>query len=141
MANTKFWDLGNLFNKIFDEPNSRIKVDASITGSLANQIIFQSAAVAAGNGASLTVTGLKNLTVGITSAGGNTARTIEFHGVDAVGNDNLFTGINKNGLTTATSTINTGETWQFDITGLVTVYMKLTAITTGTITVAGLAVA
>jgi len=90
-----------------------------------------------GNGAILTVTGLKNLTVGITSAGGNFVRTIAFRGVDAVGNDNLMTRVNKNGLTLANSITCTGETWQFDITGLVTVYMKLTAITAGNVAVTG----
>jgi len=112
----------------------------SIVGSLTNQVTFQNAVAVIGNGASLTVNGLKNLTVGIASAGGNTVRTIEFHGVDAVGNDNLISGVNKNGLATASSTINTGETWQIDITGLVSVYMKLTAITTGTVTVTGMVV-
>lgn len=133
-----YQDLGSLRG---DSVNSDGSIKTTVTGSLANQINFQSTATATGNGTSLTVGGLKNLTVGITSAGGNTARTIEFHGVDAAGNDNLIAGVNKNGLNTATSTTNTGETWQFDITGLVTVYMKLTAITTGSVTVMGLAVA
>ncbi len=135
-------------NVSFIGPNNReVPVSSSnplpcvLNGSLTNQILFQVAATTTGNGTSLTVAGLKNLTVGVTSAGGNTARTVEFHGVDPAGNDNLITGILKNGLTLASSTTNTGETWQFDITGLVTVYMKLTAITAGNVTVTGLAVA
>lgn len=104
-------------------------------------IVFQAAATAAENGQALNVGGFKSLTVGITSAAGNSALTLEFHGVDAAENDNLITGVNKNGLSPATGTSNSGETWQFDITGLVTVYMKLTSITGGNVTVSGLAVA
>ena len=113
----------------------------TLTGSNVQDVTFQDAATAIGNGASLTVGGLKTLTVGIASAGGNTARTIEFHGVGPAGNDILITGAKLNDLSTGTSTTGTGEIWQFDIRGLASVYMKLTAITSGNVTVKGKAVA
>lgn len=120
---------------------SSTPVYAQLTGSNVQDVTFHDAATEIGDGASLTVNGLKTLTVGITSAGGNSARTIQFRGVDAAGNDNLMTGVKLSDLSTGSSTTATGETWQFDITGLDTVYMPLTAITDGIVTVKGKAVA
>lgn len=120
--------------------NGRLKTDSSITGNLVKQIDFQMNSTVVGSGTSLTVEGFKNLTVGIASSIENTARNIEFHGIDAVGNDNLISGVDKNSMLIASSTSNTGGTWQFDITGLATVYMNLTGITLGNVTIIGLAV-
>lgn len=57
------------------------------------------------------------------------------------GADIPLMGVNLSTLATAISTTGTGELWQFDITGLSKVFMDLTAVATGPVTVKGKAVA
>jgi hypothetical protein len=112
----------------------------SVSESYKKTVTFQDAVTAIGSGTSLTVGGLKTLTVGIKDTGTSSTGTIEFHAVDPVGNDILLKGMELTGWTSGTFTSSLGTTWIFDISGLVTVYFKITAIS-GTITVIGKGVA
>lgn len=110
-----------------------------VTGSKTEDITFQDAATAAADGTAFTVEGYKTLTVEITRTAGTS--TVAFIGEGASGADIALMGINLSTFATATSTTGTGELWQFDITGLTKVFMDLTAVATGSVTVKGKAVA
>jgi hypothetical protein len=109
--------------------------------SVAQNFIFQDAATSSGNGSSFTVDNYKTLTVEIYGSVANTARTVTFYGKGASGTLRALKGVNISTFTTGTNTTGTGEIWQFDITGLEYVVMDLTAITGGSVTVKGKAVA
>ncbi|MDP4117667.1 MAG: hypothetical protein Q8873_00540 [Bacillota bacterium] len=105
---------------------------------------FHSAATSAADGAAFEVGTFKTLTVDID--GTVTSATVEFKYKGANGVYKSLKGIKLSDWTTATSTAITtsaAETWQFDIAGLKTVIMDLSAITPGaggSITVKGTAV-
>lgn len=103
---------------------------------------FHDESTAAKNGAFLDVKYFKTLTVEIFSSVANSARTITFYSKGPSGVLKALAGIKISvaPLTTAVSTTGTAETWQFDITGLQKVYMDLTSITDGTVSVTGRAV-
>lgn len=103
---------------------------------------FHVAAASIGNGKFLEVEYFKTLTVEIYGSAENTARTVEFKAMGPGKTLRTLAGVKISSapLTTAISTTGTGEIWQFDITGLLRVYMDLTAITDGTVTVKGRAV-
>jgi len=104
--------------------------------------IFHDAATVVGNGKFLDVKYFKTLTVETFSSVANSARTITFYSKGPSGVLKAIAGVKVSAapLTTAVSTTGTGETWQFDVTGLHKVYMDLTAITDGTVSVHGRAV-
>lgn len=107
-------------------------------------IVFQNTAITTGNGQALTVGGLKTLTVEI--FGTATSGTINFQGMQASGTVTTIIGtlISNISMTQATSTSSISTTpsiWQFDITGLKTVQMNISAVSGGNITVQGTAVA
>jgi hypothetical protein len=104
--------------------------------------IFHGEEDTAKNGRFLEVKHYKTLTVEIFSSVANSARTITFYSKGPSGVLKALAGIKISAapLTTAVSTTGTDETWQFDITGLHKVYMDLTSITDGTVSVHGRAV-
>jgi hypothetical protein len=110
-----------------------------LTGAAAADITFHDAAVAAADGAVLTVGGCKALTVEI--YGTSTSRTVAFIGRGPAGADRAIMGVRLSDLSTATSTTGTGELWQFDVTGLMSVLMDLQAVSGGNVSVKGRAVA
>ena len=122
-----------------------VKVDANgnllmqLTGSNVTDVTFHDAATVAADGTVLTIGQNKTLTVEI--YGTSTSRTIAFIGRGASGADRALSGVNLNGLSVATGTTGTGELWQFDITGLTSVFIDLQAVAGGNVTVKGKAVA
>lgn len=113
----------------------------ALSGSNVVEHIFHDAAVAAADGAVFTVGGYKTLVVEILRSA--TSGTIAFKGRGPTGADIALMGVNLGTFATATSTNGTGELWQFDISGLSSVLMDITAIVAGggSITVKGTAVA
>ncbi len=111
--------------------------------SIASAIVFQAAAGAVGNGATLAVSGLKTLTVEVFGAS-SPSGTVSFMGASTSGTYAPISGTRLDTLAQATdsSDISTIPVlWQFEITGLVSVEIQITAWTAGTITVQGQAVA
>ena len=131
------WRIDEILNRIVDWTNSVLKV--SVNGSLVQSVTFHDAATVAADGTALTVGGLKTLTVEI--YGSSTSRTVEFKGAGPEGTYRPITGLNMQTLLTDITTTGTAELWQFDITGLVSVIMDLSAVAGGNVTIKGRAVA
>jgi len=125
--------------RVIDWASGRMKVDAQLTGSLTTDITFHEDATVAADGTIFTIDGHKTLTVEI--YGTSTSRTIEFKGRCVSGIDRPIMGVRLSDLSTTISTTGTGEIWQFDITGLTSVLMDMSAIAGGNVTVKGKAVA
>ena len=102
-------------------------------------VIFQDQATSVGAGTIFAVGGYKNLTIEI--FGTSTSRTITFLGTSKSGIARNMQGCRIPDFTMASSTTSTGEIWQFDITGLNSVTMNLTAVAGGDVSVAGRAIA
>ena len=100
---------------------------------------FHDAATTAADGTPFTVGAYKTLTVEI--SGTSTSRTVAFIGKGASGAAIAINGVNLATLAVTTSTTGTGELWQFDLSGLTTVLMDLTAVAGGNVSVKGKAVA
>ena len=97
-----------------------------------NSITFHSSATITADGTALTVGTATILTVEINGTTTTASRTVSFYGAMLSGTLALIPGIKVSGdtnFTIATSTTGKSEFWQFDITNITTVYMKLTAIT------------
>jgi hypothetical protein len=101
---------------------------------------FHTAATEAANGNPFYVYDYKTLTVEIYGSVENTARAVTFYGKGPSGTLRALKGLKLSDWSSGTSTTGTGELWQFDITGINSVTMDLTAITDGTVTVKGRAV-
>lgn len=129
------WIYSNNTNGWYEYTNSTVK----LTGSKTEDVTFHDAATAAADGTAFTVEGYKTLTVEITRTAGTS--TVAFMAEGPSGADIPLMGVNLSTLATAISTTGTGELWQFDITGLTKVFMDLTAVATGPVTVKGKAVA
>ena len=121
--------------------DSKQEVNATINGSLANVHVFHDSAIIVTNGTAFVVGGHKSLVVDIDGA--PTSHTLEFKYTGANGIPKTLKGMRVSDWTTATSTTTTAESWIFDITGLTTVIMDLSAIVAGvgSLTVKGTAVA
>jgi hypothetical protein len=104
-----------------------------------DNVTFQSAATATGNGTAFEVGIYKTLTVEI--YGTSSTRTVTFYAMGKGATLRALSGVRMSDLTVAASTTGTGEIWQFDITGLDYVYMDLTAVAGGNVTVKGKAIA
>lgn len=96
---------------------------------------FHSVVTQAGNGTSLTIGEYQKLTLGI--SGTSTSRTIEFHVIDENGIDDVIQGIKPKDFSTASFSSGNNETWQFEISGYVTFYAKITAVAGGNVTIKG----
>ena len=97
-----------------------------------NSITFHSSATITADGTALTVGTATTLTVEINGTTTTASRTVSFYGAMLSGTLALIPGVKVSGdtnFTLATSTTGKSEFWQFDITNITTVYMKLTAIT------------
>ena len=121
---------------------TRVSDSIKLTGSKVEDITFHDAATVAADGTVFTVGGYKTLTIEI--YGTSTSKTLAFMGVGPGGTAHAIMGVKLDTLATATTsvgTVVTPEFWQFDITGLTSVIMDLTAIANGNVTVKGKAVA
>ena len=96
---------------------------------------FHTAATVAANGTDFTVGAYKTLTVEI--YGTSTSRTVTFYGKSKSGTLRAISGVRLSDFTVATSTTGTGEIWQFDVTGLESVTIGLTAVSGGNVTISG----
>ena len=106
--------------------------------SASTEVIFHTTATVAANGTPFTVGTYKTLTVEI--YGTSTSRTVTFYGKSKSGTLRAIQGVRLSDFTLAASTTGTAEMWQFDITGLDTVTMDLTAVAGGNVSIAGNAV-
>ena len=98
-------------------------------------VTFHDTVTATGNGTTHLVGGFKELT--LSCKGTNTSRTIEVHGVDANGVDNilpLFSVVDFSDMTTLTSK---DLSVTCSVSGMVSVYAKITAIGGGNATIKG----
>ena len=132
-------DINNLASKtgrVLKDDNSYVNFADLYAG---NDVTFHDSAIIAANGTEVTVGGYKNLTIEI--YGTSTTRTVTFYGKGVSGTLRALTGVNIGDLSTATSTTATGEIWQFDITGLESVVMDLTAVAGGNVSIKGRVVA
>ena len=102
-------------------------------------VTLQDAATTTGNGTIQAIENYQNLTIGI--SGTSTSRTVEFHVVDENGIDDVIKGTRPKDFFQATSTSGNDETYQFDVTGYVSFYAKITAISGGNVTIKGRLVA
>ncbi|WP_198297617.1 hypothetical protein [Domibacillus aminovorans] len=107
--------------------------------SKTQEVTFHDAVTSADEGTPFTVGAYKTLTVEI--YGSATARTVTFFAVSASGIKRPLQGINLETLAFASSTTGIGEIWSFDITGLESVYVEISSISGGNLTVKGRAVA
>lgn len=104
--------------------------------STSNQFLFQNMINAINQGEILDVGTNKFLTVCI--YGSATARTVQFFSINPIGELIALLGYNTSTGDTATFTDGiTSETWQFDITGLDKIVMKISTISGGSLTVSG----
>jgi len=135
-------DLATLLTAIKDTAGIKKIVDTvnvALTSSNTTDVVFHDAATVPANGTVFTVGGYKTLTVEI--YGTSTSRTIEFKARGPAGVDRALMGVRLSDLATAISTTGTGEIWQFDITGLTSVFMNLSAVAGGNVSVKGKVVA
>lgn len=112
---------------------------ASGVYGITKSVTFHDGATVAADGETFEVGAYKTLTVEI--YGTSTTRTVAFIGIGPSGSQRTIMGVKLSDLTTGTSTTGTGELWQFDITGLTTVIMDLTAVAGGNVSVKGMVVA
>jgi hypothetical protein len=112
----------------------------SVVRSDFKDVVFHDTATVAANGTIFEVEEFKTLTVEI--FGTSTGRTVTFYAKSASGTLRPLVGtkISASPISTAISTTGTGELWQFDITGLHSIIMDLTAITDNNVSVKGRAV-
>lgn len=102
------------------------------------EVVFQDASATTGNGIEFFVDGEKSLTIEI--YGTSTSRTVTFYAKSASGTVRALKGLKMSDWTSDTSTTGTGEIWQFDITGLYSVIMDLTAVSGGNVSIKGRAI-
>lgn len=122
----------------FEETDTGLTYKWSGTAWNTTQIIdvtFHNAATVAANGAAAVVAGYKTLTIEI--YGTSTSRTITFYGKSASGTLRAISGVKLSDLSIATNTTGTAEIWVFDVSGLESVTIDLTAVAGGNVTVKG----
>jgi hypothetical protein len=107
-------------------------------GSKIEKAVFHDGATAVAQGAPFQVNGFKTLTIEI--FGSATSASVAFKATSASGTSRVLTGVKISDLSMGTTGA-MGDIWQFDVTGLYTVIMDLTAVTGGNVSVAGRAVA
>jgi len=110
-----------------------------LKGRNSTTVTFHDAATAAADGTIFAIDGQSTLTIEI--YGTSTSRTIAFIGRGPSGTDRAIMGVRLSDLATAVSTTGTGELWQFDVTGLIAVFMDLQAVAGGNVSVKGRMVA
>ncbi len=93
------------------------------------RIVFHDGVSAAGNGTQFDVSGFKVVKFGVKN--NTTGALVEFRGIDYAGNDDLVPAMQPKtlvtGLIIATSTTDNNETWEADIGGYETFYIKTAA--------------
>jgi len=126
----------NLMNpksgRVLKEDNSVINL-ADLSGG--NNVVFHDAVTVTGDGTSHNVGGFKTLT--LSCKGTSTSRTIEVHGVDYNGVDNILALFSVVDFTEMTTLTTKDLSVQCSIEGMSSVYAKITAIAGGNATIKG----
>lgn len=99
---------------------------------------FHDESITSNSGSEFTVGNYKTLTVEI--YGTSTTRTVNFKCTLASGNPLDLRGVKLSDFSTANSTTGNAEAWQFDITGLETVFFGIAAVEGGNVSIKGRAV-
>lgn len=110
-----------------------------VVGSTTTDVVFHDDATAVGSGATFTVGNYKTLTLEI--SGTSTSRTILFEGASISGTYYPIKGIRMSDYAMGTETSDSGEMWQFDITGLVNFRVRVSAVVGGSVSAKGRVVA
>lgn len=92
-------------------------------------VTFHTAATAAADGTVHSVGAYKYLTVDID--GSPTSFTVAFKGIGPGGVARALKGLNTSDWSSGITTSTSAQTWQFNVTGLTSVFMDITAITAG----------
>jgi hypothetical protein len=100
--------------------------------------IFHDAITTASSGKEYGISNEETITVEIN--GTATSSTVIFEGKGWSGNWYLIQGVNLSTLDMATQTTSKGQIWQFDLTGLVGIRMRVSNIVGGNLSVVGRAV-
>jgi hypothetical protein len=108
---------------------------SSGVGTIRKEHTFLDAASTPTSGTIVAVEDYKTLTIEI--YGTSSSRTVNFYGIGESETSRALMGVKLSDLVTGTSTTGTGELWQFDITGLVSVTIDLTAVAGGNVSVVG----
>lgn len=98
-------------------------------------VTFHNEVTATGNGTTVDTNGFKILT--LSCKGTNTSRTIEVHGVDNNGVDNILPGFSVLDFTQLSIITSKDVSFQYSIEGMASVYAKITAIGGGNATIKG----
>jgi hypothetical protein len=102
-------------------------------------VTFHDATITVSNGKEYSI-GYGEDTLNVEINGTATSSTVVFEGKGLSGNWYLIQGVNLSTLDMATQTIGKGQMWQFDLTGLVGIRMRISAINSGNLSVVGRAV-
>lgn len=109
-----------------------------MAGNQPTSVTMQNAAVANGNGTTLTVTGLQtalvNVNCSVACSGGT---TINFEGTDSTGTFFSLAAFPVVGTSTAVSSATTSGQFWIPVSGLTTIRARISAYSAGTITVTG----
>lgn len=110
------------------------------SGSVPNfiDVVFHDEAITPSEGDPLQTESYKTLTMEI--YGTSISRSVVFYGVSNSGVKRNIKGIRLSDYTISASTTGSGEIWQFDIVGLVSVIMELASVEGGNVSVKGRAV-
>jgi hypothetical protein len=99
------------------------------------EAVFHDAATVPDNGNVIAVKGYKTLSVDI--YGTATSLTVTFYGKGASGELRTIQGIKRSDYSLASSTTTLGQLWQFDVSGLESVVLDLTAVSGGNVSIKG----
>jgi hypothetical protein len=133
------YDSNGNMQYIGDNSKGYLSLPTQLTGSSIQAITLQDTATTIGSGTPFTVGGYKTITIEITAT--STSQTVVFEGSSISGTYYAISGTRLSDLTTGSQTITTGEVWQFDVTGLVNFRARISAISGGSLSVKGRAVA
>jgi hypothetical protein len=125
-------NIGDVIAAVFDSANNVLK-----TSSLqVKTLVFHDTVIATGNGLTHDVIGYKNLT--ISCKGTNTSRTIEVHGIDFNGVDNIITGYTVTDSASKATLTSNDLSVSYTVDGMISVYVKITALAGGNATIKGM---
>ena len=102
-------------------------------------VIFHDGATSTGDGTEVGTYAYNKLTIEI--SGTSATRTVNFKCKSFSGTAVDLSGVNITDLSNAVNTTGSGEIWQFDITGIHYVYINISAIAGGNVSVKGRLVA
>lgn len=122
--------------RLLKEDSSTINLADILATKVPQNVTFQNGVTATGDGSIITVGGNKTLKVSI--YGTATARTVNFYAINANSEKIALLGNNISTGNVASNTTGTSsETWKFDVTALNQIYVNISAISGGNLTITG----